>query len=156
MLLYLAKIARAPYLLTRGPDTILAGAQLTAQSGSITQVAATVNYAWTGNNYAQNVAAAELYVDAPPWAGGAQVPMFPTDGALDSPTESLVANIDTTGLSTGRHILYVRGRGVESYEGQESWGPVSAAWLTVEDVLIATGETEGTTASRPKGGRPTR
>jgi hypothetical protein len=156
MLLYLARIARAPYLLTRGPDTTLADRQLTAQRGGIAQVAAIVNYAWTGNNYAQNVAAAELYVDTPPWAGGAPIPMLPTDGALDSPTESLVANIDTTGLPTGRHILYVRGRGVESYEGQESWGPVSAAWLIVEDVLITTGETEGTTASRPHGGRPTR
>ena len=155
MLLYMAKLARAPYLLTRGPDIALTDRAMSAPRGGVAQVSATLDYDWQENAYKQNVAAAELYVDIPPWAGGNAVPMLPTDGALDSPTEGIVANIDTSTLQPGRHIIYARGRGAESYEGHASWGPVGAAWLTVEPPNAATG-VEGTTATRPRGGRPSR
>lgn len=158
MLLYMAKIARAPYLLTRGPDAEVAGGrQVTAARGSIAQVAATINYSWTGNSYKQNVAAAELYLDTPPWAGGVPIPMLPTDGAFNSPTESVAANVDTAGLTPGRHILYTRGRGAQSYEGNQSWGPVGAAWLDVSPAgTDPTPGAEGSTASSLRGGRPGR
>jgi hypothetical protein len=135
-LIYQAKIARTPYLTTRGPDAnAVAVDPQVVTPGMQTHISATINYAWTGNIYAQNVAAAEYYLDTPPWAGGTPVAMQPADGAFDSLTESVGANLDSTGLSLGKHIIFVRGRGVSEYEGYPSWGPVSAVFLDVVSVL---------------------
>jgi trimeric autotransporter adhesin len=62
--------------------------------------------------------------------------MLPADGAFDSPTEAVQAVIDTASIAVGRHLLIVRGRGVNDYEGHQSWGPVTAVFL---DVLPAGG-----------------
>jgi hypothetical protein len=132
MLTYLAKIARTPYLTTRGPDTngpVISGGG--APQGIPAALSATINYAWTANTYLQNVAAAEYYIDTPPWAGGTPVAMTATDGTFNASTEAVQAAIDTAGLTVGRHIVFVRGRGVNSYSGFPSWGPVSAVFLDV-------------------------
>jgi hypothetical protein len=135
-LIYQAKIARTPYLTTRGPDTnAVAVAPQIVTPGTQVHISATINYAWTGNIYAQNVAAAEYYLDTPPWAGGTPVAMQPADGAFDSMTESVEADLNSTGLSLGRHIIYVRGRGISEYEGHASWGPMSAVFLDVVSEL---------------------
>jgi carboxypeptidase T len=133
MLLYMAKIARTPYLLTRGPDANMATTPFTVTLGSQFNLTSTVNYAWEENNYAQNVAAAQYYLDVPQWAGGTGVPMTAQDGAFDEQTEPVQATINTTGMTLGRHIIFVRGRGVNDYQGFQSWGPVSAIFLDVVD-----------------------
>ncbi len=139
-LLYEAKIARTPYLLAHGPDTItLSSVPLVANQGVTVNLTATINFAWTGNTQVQNVGAAEYYLDTPPWAGGTAVPMNGTFGITT--TVVVNANIDTTSIPTGRHMLYVRGRGVTSYQGYQTWGPVSARFL---DVVIATPTVTGT------------
>ncbi|HKP51598.1 MAG TPA: M14 family zinc carboxypeptidase [Chloroflexia bacterium] len=131
-LIYQAKIARTPYLLARGPDTNSAVTNpMTVTQGTNSQLTATINYNWTGNSYSQNVFAAEYYIDTPPWAGGTAIPMTPTDGNFNSPTEGAQATIDTSSIPAGRHLIFVRGRGVNDYGGFGSWGPISAAWLTV-------------------------
>jgi hypothetical protein len=131
-LVYMAKLARAPYFLARGPDAN----NLTLQPsivniGTLPHLTATINYAWQGNGYFQNVSSAEYYIDNPPWAGGTAAPLIPADGAFNSPTELVQASIDTAGLSIGRHIVFVRGRGIQSYEGNPGWGPISAIFLDV-------------------------
>ncbi|HKP51078.1 MAG TPA: M14 family zinc carboxypeptidase [Chloroflexia bacterium] len=136
-LIYQAKLARTPYLTTRGPDTNA----VTVEPGIVTpgtqvHITATISHAWTGNVYAQNVAAAEYYIDTPPWAGGTPVVMQPSDGAFDSMTENVEADLDSTGLLPGRHIIFVRGRGIAEYEGYPSWGIVSAQFLDVVTELI--------------------
>jgi hypothetical protein len=140
MLVYMAKIARTPYLLTRGPDADSLPTAITASAGGFAQVNGRINYNWTSNSYLQNVAAAQVYVDTPPWAGGTAIAMTATDGSFNSSTEAVRANISTSGLSVGRHVLFVRGRGVNSYSGNLSWGPVTAVFL---DVTTA-GEPAGT------------
>ena len=140
MLIYMAKIARTPYLLARGPDTNnVAGSPLTVTQGLTVQLSASINYAWTGNSYTQNVAAAEYYLDTPPWAGGTAVAMTATDGSFNSPTEAVQATINTGTLAVGRHIVFVRGRGVNSYGGFPSWGPVAAVFLTVTNPNVLVG-----------------
>ncbi|PZS06140.1 MAG: hypothetical protein DLM69_00375, partial [Candidatus Chloroheliales bacterium] len=129
-LLYLAKIARTPYLTTRGPDTSnVATNPMTVTQGTPSNLSATINYAWSNNSYAQNVAAAEYYVDTPPWVGGTAIPMNGTFGGAQ--TVPVTATVDTSGLTVGRHILLVRGRGVNDYQGLHSWGPITAAFLDV-------------------------
>jgi hypothetical protein len=133
MLIYLTKIAATPYLLTRGPDTKnVAATPMTVSVGTPAQLAATINYAWTSNGYSQNVAAAEYYMDTPSWAGGTATAMTATDGAFNATTENVQASVPTGSLAAGRHILFVRGRGVNSYSGNLSWGPVSAVFLDVQ------------------------
>jgi hypothetical protein len=136
-LLHHAKIVRAPYLLTRGPDVNNAvTTPMTVTQGSPSQLTAVVNYNWSGsdgqpNAYLQNVMTAEYYIDTPPWAGGTPVAMQAADGAYDETTEDVQATISTGSIPVGRHIIFVRGRGVNDYGGFGSWGPVSATWLTV-------------------------
>ena len=131
-LIYMAKIARTPYLTTRGPDSSnLSIVPQVINSGAQPRLSVTINAAWPGNNYYQKIAAAEYYIDTPPWAGGTAHPFAPTDGSFDSTTESAQATLDTAGLPTGQHIVFVRGRGTETYEGNQSWGPISAIFLTI-------------------------
>jgi hypothetical protein len=129
MLLYLAKIARTPYLTSHGPDanTVVTNPASVPQ-GTPSQLTATINFAWSNNAFSQNVGAAEYYIDTPPWAGGTAIPMM---GTFNSPTVAVNATISTTGLSAGRHVIFVRGRGVNDYQGFQTWGPISAAFLDV-------------------------
>jgi hypothetical protein len=112
--------------------------------GTQAVLTATINYSWTGNAYVQNVAEAEYYIDNPPWAGGTPLTMDPVDGNFNSPTEAVTANVDTGALSPGRHILLLRGRGVNDYSGLHSWGPVTGVFL---DVLPNGGITPTITAT---------
>jgi carboxypeptidase T len=136
-LLHHAKIVRAPYLLTRGPDANNpVTTPMTVTQGTNSELTATINYNWSGsdgqpNAYLQNVQMAEYYIDVPPWAGGSPISMLAQDGAYDETTEPVRATIDTSTIPVGRHIIFVRGRGVNDYEGHGSWGPISATWLTI-------------------------
>src|SRR4051812_49173258 len=129
MLLYLAKIARTPYLTSHGPDanTVVTNPPSVPQ-GVPSQLTASINFAWSNNAFSQNVGAAEYYIDTPPWAGGTAIPM---NGAFNSPTVPVNATINTASLSVGRHVIFVRGRGVSDFQGFQTWGPISAAFLDV-------------------------
>jgi hypothetical protein len=132
MLVYQAKIARTPFRLAHGPDAnVVTTMPMTVTQGTNSALSSTINYNWNGNVYAQNVAAAEYYIDTPPWAGGIPLPMYPTDGSYNSLTEGVQATVSTGSLSVGMHILFVRGRGVNDYQGYQTWGPISAAFLYV-------------------------
>jgi hypothetical protein len=129
MLIYLSKIARTPYLTSHGPDAnnVVANPASVVQ-GTPSQLTATINFAWTNNAFSQNVGAAEYYIDTPPWDGGTAIPM---NGTFTSPTAAVNATINTAGLSAGRHVIFVRGRGVNNYQGFQTWGPIGAVFLDV-------------------------
>jgi hypothetical protein len=124
-LLYAAKVARTPYLTAHGPDALAVTFSPTvvfSDTASVT-VTATIDDA---NNGGDAIAAAECYLDAPPWAGGAPIPMAAADGTFDEVGEPVVAALDAAGFSVGRHVLLVRGQDAQGY-----WGPFSAVFLTV-------------------------
>ena len=128
-LIYEAKVARTPFLLAHGPDAYnVATTPMTVTQGLTTTLSGTINFAWTGNTFSQNVGAAEYYIDTPPWAGGTAIPM---SGNFTSPTVPVQATIDTSSLTVGRHIIFVRGRGANDYQGFQTWGEAAAAWLWV-------------------------
>jgi hypothetical protein len=129
MLLYLAKIARTPYLTSHGPDanTVVTN-PASVPPGVPSQLTASITFAWSNNAFSQNVGAAEYYIDTPPWAGGTAIPM---NGAFTSPTVAVNATISTASLSAGRHVIFVRGRGVTDFQGFQTWGPIGAAFLDV-------------------------
>jgi len=101
VLLYLAKLARTPFMTGEGPTA----ETLTASHAGINTYSfrAQINDVNNGNN---NVTAAELYVDTPPWRGGTPVAMTAEDGTFNSPNEFAIA---TVSMTPGRHLVYVRG-----------------------------------------------
>jgi hypothetical protein len=98
------------------------------------ELTASINFAWSNNAFTQNVGAAEYYIDTPPWAGGTPIAM---KGAFNSATVAVSASINTAGLSIGRHLIFVRGRGVNDFQGHQTWGPISAAFLDVTGGLVS-------------------
>ncbi len=128
-LIYEAKIARMPYLTAHGPDAnLVATNPMTVTQGTPSDLTATINHNWTANRYNQNIAVAEYYIDTPPWAGGTAIAMT---GNFNSNSVPVQASIATGSLAPGRHVIFVRGRGINDYEGYQSWGPISAAFLDV-------------------------
>ena len=79
-------------------------------------------------NGGQGVAAAEYYVDIPPWHSGA-VPhvLAAVDGSFDGQVEAVAASLSADGLGPGRHVVYVRGQDALGH-----WGPFSAGLLEIK------------------------
>lgn len=131
-LMYAAKVSRTPYMTAAGPDALnVAATPGAVTSGDLVSLTATLNDTRFNNSNGteptQNIAAAEFYIDVPPWQVGAVAnPMAPADGTFNSTIENAVATINTTGLNSGRHTIYVRGK-----DASNNWGAVSAAFLTI-------------------------
>jgi carboxypeptidase T len=130
-LIYAAKVVRTPYLTPAGPDALsLALSSGEVPAGTPVTLSATINdtrYNNTnGTEPTQNIAAAEYYVDLPPWVTGATAySMAASDGSFDAKAEAVTAMVDTTGWSTGQHILFVRGQ-----DAAGNWGAFSSIFLT--------------------------
>ena len=137
-LLYAAKVARTPYLTPAGPDVLELGLSpdLVAPNEPATLHVTVDDTRFSNTNGTQPVEAitgAELYLDLAPWqAGAVALPLSPDDGLWNSTVEAAHAEIDTTALAPGRHIVYVRGQ-----DAGGDWGPVSALFLYVLDAASA-------------------
>ncbi len=123
-LIYAAKVARTPYLTSLGPDALNVTATPTTTAGTPLVLTAAINDTNNGN---KAIAAAEYYVDTPPWSGGTPISMTAADGAFNQPIENVMADISPIGLSMGRHIALVRGKDADG-----NWGPYSAVFFWVQ------------------------
>jgi carboxypeptidase T len=135
-LIYAAKVVRTPYVTPAGPDVasvvlgggaastgVPAGTPVTLSASASDLRFSTAN----GTEATQNIAAAEYYIDKAPWeAGATPVVLQPLDGAFNAKTENLTGTLDTTGLATGKHLVYVRAR-----DAGGSWGAVSSSFLVI-------------------------
>lgn len=121
-LLYAAKVARAPYLLARGPDAVNLNS-VSAPGLSLTLRAIISDTA----NGGSPIAAAEAYVDTPPWAGGMPIALDAIDGTFDEVVEAVQGSIPVQSASPGWHLVFVRGQDAEG-----NWGPVSALFAEME------------------------
>lgn len=131
-LIYAAKAARSPYTQGNGPDV----RNLSLSSDSVSQgdpvvVTAIVDDTRYNNSNGlqatQQITAAELFIDTPPWRSGAvPVSLTAVDGGFNERVESTRVQIDTSQLAVGRHTLFVRGR-----DATGNWGVVSAEFLNV-------------------------
>lgn len=130
-LLQAAKHVRAPYVTPSGPDTVdPAAPPLPIEIGTPAAVTATVDDSRynTGAEPVQTVAAAEVYVDQPPWQGGTPVTLAATDGSFDETVEAVDGSVATAGLAAGRHLLYFRGQ-----DAAGTFGAVSGRFLYLID-----------------------
>lgn len=130
---YAAKVVRTPYLTPSGPDALgVAVSPPVVAPGDATTVTSTIDdtrfSTVNGTIPTQPIAAAEMYVGAPPWAGGTPVPMSAVDGAFDETIEPATVQIETSSLPSGRHLVFVRGR-----DTLGAWGAFSSAFLSVVD-----------------------
>jgi hypothetical protein len=133
---YALKAARTPYQTPAGPETVSVALSAGATTpgvpaGTVVTLTASLNDTRYNNSNgtepSQAVAAAEYYVDTPPWrAGAVAVPMSASDGSFNTSVEGATASVNTTGFASGRHILYVRGR-----DASGNWGAFSASFLYV-------------------------
>ncbi|MGE5342045.1 MAG: M14 family zinc carboxypeptidase [Candidatus Omnitrophota bacterium] len=145
-LLYAAKVVRTPYLTPAGPDSLnltlnFGSAPYNAvPAGTAVNLTASINdtrYNNTnGTEPVQNIAAAEYYIDTPPWVTSptpVAYSMLPSDGNFNSSIESVQTSIDTTGWSEGRHLVFVRGR-----DANGNWGAFSAKFLYINNTPDST------------------
>jgi len=110
------KVVRTPYMTPAGPDAInLALSESEVIVGQNPTLSATINDTrYSGRNGSEPTQAinqAEYYIDTPPWVSGATaIPMAATDGSFNSSTEAVTAFVNTSGLTQGRHTLFIRGK----------------------------------------------
>lgn len=135
-LLYAAKVVRTPYMTAAGPDALEPQlSQNAVTAGTPLQIQAVIDdtrYRRIPGNVeqepVQQIIAAEYYIDTPPWQNGSPVTMLAHDGIFDSSQEIVTANIDTTLLAVGRHLVFVRGQ-----DGDYNWGAFSAVFLDITE-----------------------
>ncbi len=134
-----AKIVRTSYITPSGPDVVeVAIPARTFLAGELVALTAEIDDTRFQNDNGveptQNIMAAQYTVDLPPWeALAAPVALFADDGLFDAKAEAVNAMIDTTGLSAGRHTVYVRGQDVAG-----NWGSVSAVFLDIAATASST------------------
>ncbi len=136
-LLYAAKVVRTPFITPSGPNAlsvevvegtaVAAGTPVTVQALVNDDVFKKANGRGE-NEPVQAIAAAEYYVDTPPWLGGIAVAMDAADGSFNDLQEYVTAMLDTAGLAPGRHMVFVRGR-----DAAGDWGAFSAAFLNISE-----------------------
>ncbi len=137
-LVYAAKTSAAPYMLPAGPDALdLSLSNFGVTAGTAVTLTTSLNDTrfnnQNGTEPTQAIAGAELYVDVPPWEDGATAAaLTAVDGSFNTSVESGRGVIDTTGLDTGRHIVFVRGQ-----DANDNWGPVTAEFFYVLDEATA-------------------
>ena len=130
--LYAAKSARQPYATTLGPTvvTVTLNTTSTLPGTPVTLTAAVDDSLYgsygIGRPASQPISQVELYIDTPPWAGGAPATLAAHDGSYDSTEEIAVGQLPAM-WTAGRHTLFVRGR-----DASGNWGPATAQWLFVE------------------------
>jgi carboxypeptidase T len=130
---YAAKVVRTPYLTPAGPDVTTVKLSVNGvPAGTPVTLTATVDdthYSTrNGTEPSQNIAAAEAYVDVAPWTPGATpLALAAKDGAYNAKTEKATTTLSTTGLSKGKHLVFVRGR-----DAAGNWGPVNATFLKIQ------------------------
>lgn len=124
--IYAHKIAATPYRTVYGPDALnVTVTPATGIPGTQVTLRATINDQRYGGDTLRPIAAAE-YFFATPGEAGTGAAMAPTDGSWGSASESVQAALDTTGLTPGRHTVFVHGR-----NDQSKWGPFTAVFLNI-------------------------
>ena len=139
-LLYAARAVRAPYTQSSGPEV---GSPIALPSTPNPGETVTVNAVMDDTRFGpgetsppasvETIATAEIFVDVPPWQGGATpIAMTATDGAFDSSIEAVTASFPSAGLANGQHIVYIRAQDSAGY-----WGTTRAVFVWVLDPATA-------------------
>jgi carboxypeptidase T len=130
-LLYALKATRRPYQNPAGPDTlnIKLSTNVVSAGEAISITATADDTRYSGGETSQAISATRYSIDAPSWINGTQtVTLDAVDGMLDQPIEKLQGSLDTGGLPSGRHLVFI-----ESQDSAGHWGPPSAQFFYLLD-----------------------
>jgi hypothetical protein len=153
-LLYAFKVTRRPYQLASGPDsrtlTVSPSPAIQGQPTTLQAVADDTRFGTVGGaEPTQPITAARYSVDVPSWVPGTPTfSMAAADGTFNSTVEPIVANVNTSGLAPGRHMIFV-----ESRDASGAWGPPTAIFFTVQLPTRNVGVTPDTSGSTGLQGR---
>jgi len=128
-LLFAFKAARRPYQNPAGPDSSYVSAlPAAANPGEPVLLTATADDThYNGGEPTQNIAEARFSIDNPSWiTDTVTYPMSASDGSFNTKVENIEATIDTTGLTAGRHTIFV-----ESKDVNNNWGVPSSTFLYI-------------------------
>lgn len=132
MMLYTTRIARTPYLEARGPEIDIGTMPKVWPIGWPLPISATASDVLNGGN---SIAAAELYVDSPPWAGGSPIGMIPADSAFDISTEQISASASLCSEPQAQRLLFIRAADTAGYHGPV-YAAFSPACVTTPPVFL--------------------
>ncbi len=117
---YAAKIARRPYQLAFGPDTL--NITTTLSANQTVTLTATID---DRDNGSRLIDTAVYTIDTPPWITNViTYTLSASDGSFDNAVEGVTAV--TLPLSPGQHILYLQGQDADGRRG-----PVSAIFVDI-------------------------
>lgn len=138
-LLFAAKSARRPYQEPNGPEvTDITGAEAPINTGSPFTITAQVSDArrriaaddpGEDREAVHSISSAVYSIDIPPFAGGATFPLQAADGSFDAATEQVTAQINTLGLETGQHTLFIT-----ATDSSGQTGSPSAVFFTLNEL----------------------
>jgi hypothetical protein len=139
-LIHAAKNCRAPYRLPLGPEVL----NVKLNGNVLTAAVDDTRYKQSnGTEASQTIVAAEYYIDKPYWDNGVPISMTAADGSFNSKTENVTATINTANVSSGKHIIFVRGKDADG-----NWGTCSSGFLNISNVpLVANFSSNNTVAS---------
>jgi carboxypeptidase T len=136
---YTARSLNAPYKLPFGPDAVdITATPDIVVAGDTVRLAARVDDSRLNRTpqsfngappppTTQNVASARAFVDTLPWATGATaLAMTASDGSFSSGSEAVQLDLSTTGLSSGKHLVYVQG-----VDSNGDAGPPNAVFVEI-------------------------
>ena len=166
-LTYMAKAARRPYQTPAGPEAVELELDLpqavAGKSVVLTAIADDARFddgvidedeAGTERALAepvQNVVAGRYSINQPSWIEGVELfEMSAADGEFDSSAETLTAIIDTTGLTSGRHTIFVEGQDADG-----NWGVPTAVFLDIVNAPEGANALEGSDAGETLRGSQT-
>ena len=120
---YAARVAWRPYQLPLGPDVTSIRPIIRIDQGTPVTVEAVIDELGYGTRNGIQptfvITAANAYIDQAPWEPGAvAIALLASDGNFEAKTESVTGTIDTSGLSVGRHLLYVQGINAQTSGGR--------------------------------------
>ncbi len=130
-LLYAFKTARQPYMNPDGPDSInvtaVPGAAEPGELVQLTAIADGTRFGGSGEPI-HTITEARYSIDNPSWiTDTVTYPMTSFDGTFNENVEDIVGTIDTSGLSSGRHTIFVESKNANN------WGVVSSTFLYIVD-----------------------
>lgn len=137
-LYYALRVNTAPYLLPAGPDVSQLSLNTTANQiprNLPLQLKALVSDSqssgYNGGVASQVIQSVELTLDQWPDLAGSSISVNATDGKFDAASESISHSLDITGLSEGRHTLYLRAK-----DSAGNNGPVYASYFHVTAPVV--------------------
>ena len=118
-LIYAAKIARTPYMLINGPDTL--DITFLSTTGGLVKVSAVIN---DSENGGINISSAELNIGYPNWiSNSVTFQMMPDDGNFDSPIETVSVYVPLHEFNPDTKLVFISGCDADGNNG-----PVTASF----------------------------